>query len=320
MVLDQTGNLNSMRRHDYLPFGEELTAPTSGRTTAQGYAGGDGVRQQFTSKERDEELGLDYFEARYYSSMSGRFTIVDPENTGADPADPQRWNGYAYCRSNPLLFVDTDGLDVQVTWDDSASITYTDREFERLRNDLKDQGFIVRKGKIYAPVMDDDNNVIGVRRIGTYSSDCLYCEQLITEMGRRAEPIKIVMEVGFYANIELISFGTGLGFVGDLGLGLRGTAAVARGFTTKAAARAAVEHLAASQAAKAAAKKAISRATSTSTIEVVEEAGTVYVRISRAGRQGHQVIETTIKSDGTKTVVQKAYNDFGKLVHYDPKL
>jgi hypothetical protein len=32
------------------------------------------VRQQFTSKERDVETALDYFEARYYSSTQGRFT------------------------------------------------------------------------------------------------------------------------------------------------------------------------------------------------------------------------------------------------------
>jgi hypothetical protein len=53
MVLDQTGSLANMKRHDYLPFGEELLAPTSGRSTAQGYSGGDGVRQQFTGKDRD---------------------------------------------------------------------------------------------------------------------------------------------------------------------------------------------------------------------------------------------------------------------------
>jgi hypothetical protein len=59
MILDQSGTLANMKRHDYLPFGEELFAPTSGRTAAQGYASGDGVRQHFTQKERDVETGLD---------------------------------------------------------------------------------------------------------------------------------------------------------------------------------------------------------------------------------------------------------------------
>ena len=126
IIVDQTGSLANVRRHDYLPFGEELFAGTGGRTVAHGYAA-DGIRQQFTSKERDVETGLDYFGARYYGSMQGRFTGVDPydinferQNT-ADPAEadavfrdyveqPQHWNRYAYVLNNPLRYVDPDGM------------------------------------------------------------------------------------------------------------------------------------------------------------------------------------------------------------------
>ena len=65
MVFDQSGALANIKRHDYLAFGEELFAPTGGRSAAMGYAGGDGVRQQFTQQERDIETGLDYFIARF---------------------------------------------------------------------------------------------------------------------------------------------------------------------------------------------------------------------------------------------------------------
>jgi RHS repeat-associated protein len=111
MVLDQTGNPNSTRRHDYLPFGEELTAPTSGRSTAQGYTAGEGTRQQFTLKERDTETGLDYFLARYCSNLQGRFTSVDPDNAQArnNLSDPQGWNAYAYVGNKPLTKTDPDG-------------------------------------------------------------------------------------------------------------------------------------------------------------------------------------------------------------------
>ncbi len=61
----------------------------SGRVTAQGYGVYDGVRQQFTGKERDGETGLDYFGARYYAAAQGRFTSPDPENAGANISDPQ---------------------------------------------------------------------------------------------------------------------------------------------------------------------------------------------------------------------------------------
>src|SRR5205807_778182 len=78
MIFDQSGSLSGVSRHDYLPFGEELFAGVGGRTTAQGYSASDGVRQHFSQKERDNETGLDYFNARYYSSTAGRFTSTDP--------------------------------------------------------------------------------------------------------------------------------------------------------------------------------------------------------------------------------------------------
>jgi hypothetical protein len=63
MVFDKSGALATAKRHDYLPFGEELTNQGL-RSTTPGYNSADGVRQKFTSKERDDETGLDYFDAR----------------------------------------------------------------------------------------------------------------------------------------------------------------------------------------------------------------------------------------------------------------
>jgi RHS repeat-associated protein len=110
MIVDQTGTLASVRRHDYLPFGEELFAPAGGRDSAHGYAGGDGVRQQFTGYERDIETGLDYAKARSFGSMAGRFTSPDPLLASAKPALPQSWNRYTYVMNNPLKFVDPSGM------------------------------------------------------------------------------------------------------------------------------------------------------------------------------------------------------------------
>src|SRR5947209_9561889 len=109
MVIDHTGSLAGVTRHDYLPFGEELFAGTGGRTTVQGYVG-DSVRQKFTGYERDNETGLDYSIARYYSSAQGRFTSPDPLLSSGKPAHPQSWNRYTYCLNHPLVLVDPDGL------------------------------------------------------------------------------------------------------------------------------------------------------------------------------------------------------------------
>ena len=128
IILDETGSLANVKRHDYLPFGEEITS-LGLRSASLGYATGDGVRQQFTAKERDNETGLDYFLARYYSSTQGRFTSPDEFTGGpdelyyfvddaannptfyADLRKPQSLNKYQYAYNNPLRYIDPDGHD-----------------------------------------------------------------------------------------------------------------------------------------------------------------------------------------------------------------
>lgn len=97
-------------RHDYKPFGEELSAGTGGRTPGMGYGASDNVRQHFTGQQRDAETGLDFFNARYYASTQGRFTSPDPFNGSARATDPQTLNRYTYVTNNPLVFSDPSGM------------------------------------------------------------------------------------------------------------------------------------------------------------------------------------------------------------------
>ncbi|MGA3024603.1 MAG: RHS repeat-associated core domain-containing protein [Bryobacteraceae bacterium] len=77
---------------------------------ACGYGGVAG----YTGKLRDNETGLDFFGARYFSGAQGRFTTPDwsarPEGVPyAVLSDPQTLNQYAYVRNNPLSRPDPDG-------------------------------------------------------------------------------------------------------------------------------------------------------------------------------------------------------------------
>jgi len=80
--------------YDYRSFGEqiELTPPSTGKVT-----------ENFTGKERDDEIELDYFGARYLDPMLGMWTSVDPARQFASP--------YLYAGNgmNPIIGADDDG-------------------------------------------------------------------------------------------------------------------------------------------------------------------------------------------------------------------
>jgi RHS repeat-associated protein len=111
VVTNSSGSVVS--RHDYMPFGIELGAGVSGRTTTLGYGASDGVRDQFTGQQRDTESGFDYFGARYYTAAQGRFTSADPLMASARAISPQSWNRYSYVLNKPMNLIDPSGLTSQ---------------------------------------------------------------------------------------------------------------------------------------------------------------------------------------------------------------
>ena len=80
--------------YDYRAFGEmvELTPPPTGKVT-----------ENFTGKEHDDEIALDYFGARYLDPMLGMWISVDPKRQFSSP--------YLYAGNgfNPVNVVDPDG-------------------------------------------------------------------------------------------------------------------------------------------------------------------------------------------------------------------
>jgi RHS repeat-associated protein len=92
-------------------------------------------------------------EARYYGSVMGRFTSVDPFDPilgkqGADDKEeaerefrqyllePARWNRYVYALNNPLKYTDPDGMDpitvnLNIIYDEGSR--YTEEEKKKIR-------------------------------------------------------------------------------------------------------------------------------------------------------------------------------------------
>jgi len=67
-------------------------------------------------------------------------------------------------------------------------------------------------------------------------------------------------------------------------------------------------------------RRAIVRATASESLDLeLLPTNDLVIRRSRPGRNGFQVFEDTIGPDGSKKVVQKAYDAKGNLVHTDPK-
>jgi RHS repeat-associated protein len=115
LVMDQ--NANVVGRHDYLPFGQEVSG-YAGRTTPGFNVAGsvpNDATQKFTGQIRDQESGMDFFNARYLTWSLGRFNSPDPGNAGADFVSSQSWNGYAYVLGNPLNAVDPTGTHWVIT-------------------------------------------------------------------------------------------------------------------------------------------------------------------------------------------------------------
>ena len=90
-TVDDTGTLTN--REEYTPYGE---------TSFGSYAR---KRYRFTGNERDEESGLTYHGARYYSPWLTRWTACDP----LGPVETS--NVYRYCLSSPVSSVDNSGTD-----------------------------------------------------------------------------------------------------------------------------------------------------------------------------------------------------------------
>lgn len=96
LELDENAHLISYE--EYYPYGG--TAYMAGRDIAETSL----KRYRYSGKERDDETGMYYYGARYYAPWIGRWFSCDPLIPGSGH------NGFAFCRQNPIVRKDSDGL------------------------------------------------------------------------------------------------------------------------------------------------------------------------------------------------------------------
>ncbi len=96
-VTDENGN--KVVERDFTPFGERINTDIYDETERDVDEDDSG----FTGKDWDGDIGLYYYNARWYDPEVGRFTTEDSET------DPNNPNEYAYCYDNPVNNIDPTG-------------------------------------------------------------------------------------------------------------------------------------------------------------------------------------------------------------------
>ncbi len=89
---------------DYFPFGGVRIDNRTGNLDEQ---------RKYIGQEYDTDTSLNYLNARYYNSATGKFSSQDPMFWSFDKswlADPQRLNSYSYANNNPITGSDPSGL------------------------------------------------------------------------------------------------------------------------------------------------------------------------------------------------------------------
>jgi RHS repeat-associated protein len=94
LTIDANGELKSEKR--YMPWGE--TRFESGSTYTS---------YQYTGQQLEEDLGIYYYNARWYDPALGRF--IQADTIVPNPGNPQSVDRYAYVNNNPMRYNDPSG-------------------------------------------------------------------------------------------------------------------------------------------------------------------------------------------------------------------
>jgi RHS repeat-associated protein len=107
-------NADVIHHIEYMPYGETFFEKRSHWAT----------RYKFNAKEKDEETGLYYYGARYYTPDLSVWLSVDPMADKYPSTSP-----YAYVENNPIMFIDLNGMNK-----DEYNVNITTGEITKVSN------------------------------------------------------------------------------------------------------------------------------------------------------------------------------------------
>jgi RHS repeat-associated protein len=158
VVTDANGG--EVRRHDFLPFGQD----------PPGYTNDPAESFQFAGHQRDGATGADYFGARYYTSFTERFSTPDPWRlTLKRLLAPHTLNRYTYAGNNPLRYIDPTGLDYAIAFvDGDELIGFLPGDFAALQGWASGVGLALGDGNLQTGYLVAQTEV-GPRNLFSYS-------------------------------------------------------------------------------------------------------------------------------------------------------
>ena len=165
VMIDESGQL--VERTLYYPFG--------------GHREGGTEKYSFTGKEFDSEIGLYYFEARYYNPETFVFTQADTILPSL--YNSQGLNRYSYCYNNPIRFIDPSGHIIELATKAPNPSDYTEAggyatayaTYQRQLNDYNSAIAYLKTsedGNALIEKLENSPEVITIRFI--YDSDIRY--------------------------------------------------------------------------------------------------------------------------------------------------
>ena len=161
----------------------------------------------FSAKEKDPETGLSYFGSRYYSSDLSVWLSVDPMSDKYPSTSP-----YAYCRNNPLILYDPNGMFDDWVMDKYGIIYWDENAIDPSTTKFREQ-YLGRAGqKSYGTA------VVNYRSDGTWSfmdpveisSNSNTPANITTNASRTTANVadwvcgngKCLNSIGFFASVE----------------------------------------------------------------------------------------------------------------------